>query len=89
MEERDACLTVVMQHCSVPGEILSRLFHKSDSFRSLCQDLRDCLKARDYWCRSGGASRERCEEYTRLSEELKAEITAYAADFVEKGSEGD
>jgi hypothetical protein len=89
MEERDACLIVVTQHCSVPGEILSRLFHENDSFRSLCQDLRDCLKARDYWCRSGEVAGGRCDEYTKLSEELKAEIEQYAADFVKKRSNGD
>jgi hypothetical protein len=54
------------------------LFQHSPSFRSLCEDYRDCLSAWQYWRRA--ASEEAptvCRSYAELILELEEEIRQY------------
>ena len=88
MGDFGACLTVVEQHCSTTVRSFRGCIMKATR-SARCAGTSRLLEGAGLLVPLGGAARERCEEYTRLSEELKAEIADYAADFEKKRSNGD
>jgi hypothetical protein len=52
-----------------------RLFRESESFQTMCEDYRKCVKALDHWNRSEiDIAPLRRTEYTTLMQELEEEI---------------
>jgi hypothetical protein len=59
-----------------------RLFRESESFQTMCEDYRKCVKALDYWNRSEiDIAPLRRTEYTALMQELEEEIFQKLNDF--------
>ena len=68
-------LSVVLTKFPDHEETIKSLFKVNDSFRSLCEDYRQCAEASRYWNQS--ASEEapaRREEYGDLLQDLSEEI---------------
>lgn len=58
--------------------VLQRLFRKSPSFQSLCEDYRDCLAALQYWEQSAsGEASALARTYTELLGELEQEVRQF------------
>jgi hypothetical protein len=54
------------------------LFQKNASFKSLCEDYRDCLAAWQYWRQAASEDAPAlCQSYTELLEELEQEVREY------------
>jgi hypothetical protein len=68
-------LSIVLAGFPDHEETIKRLFKVNDSFRSLCEDYRQCARASKFWNQS--ASEEapaRREEYENLLQDLSEEI---------------
>ena len=76
-----ASLSIVVKHFPENGKTLERLFHQHETFRLLCEDFLDSVRARDYWC---GSEAEKavsmCKEYTDMVGDLTKEIAQWLAD---------
>jgi hypothetical protein len=60
---------------------LQRLFRKSSSFQSLCDDYRDCLAALQYWNQStSGEAPGLARAYAELLGELEQEVRQFLED---------
>ena len=73
-------LSFVMKYFPRYKTNLEALHRRNESFRSLCEDFRDCVHAMEYWCGSLPAKENSpalCEEYEILYAELKMEITKW------------
>jgi hypothetical protein len=79
-------LLTALKHFSQYQKTLETLFQRNDSFRTLCEDFHECIKAVEYWCDSppdkNGAS-TLCEEYKSLYADLKGEIARTLEDLEE------
>jgi hypothetical protein len=54
---------------------IKRLFMKNETFRSLCEDYRQCSEALHYWSRSSSEEAPaRRDEYGNLLQDLSEEI---------------
>ena len=62
----------------LPGEAarIRRLFWRDESFRTVCEDYRDCLDAMARFQSSDPPDPARAEEYRQLAAELMAEAAA-------------
>ncbi|MGW8195481.1 MAG: hypothetical protein ACWGOX_14580 [Desulforhopalus sp.] len=59
-------------------EEIFKCFSDSDSFRSLCEDYKQCSEALQFWSRVGSAeSLLRKSEYEELLQSLELEILLY------------
>jgi hypothetical protein len=70
----------VLQHFPEQKHTLEKLYSKSESFLSLCEDFRDCIWAIEYWCESPSSQKNAarlCEEYKALLEDMKKEIAVW------------
>jgi hypothetical protein len=75
-------LKVVRSHFPEGEKILETLYRRNESFRSLCKEFSDCVRAVEYWCHSmldKEHASERCEEYKALCADLKKEIAQWLA----------
>lgn len=66
-----------MKHFPEHEKTLENLYRQDESFRSLCRDFFDCVRAIDYWCHSSAGNEQAprlCEEYKALCKDLKKEI---------------
>jgi hypothetical protein len=73
-------LNLAMKHFPKHKNILESLYRQNESFRSLCEDFRDCIQAMEYWCKSPSDKEhvpELCEEYKALCTDLKREIAKW------------
>ncbi len=74
-------LSVVVKRFPKHRETLERLFRQHETFRQLCEDLADSVRARDYWGGSEAKNAEsRCEEYAEMIKDLTVEITQWLQD---------
>ncbi len=74
-------LTLVRSHLKASDGAIEDAFETSESFRSLCADLRTCSRALAHWQRSDSEeARCRVDEYTGLLTELTAEIRLMLAE---------
>ena len=70
----------VIKHFPEHKKILETLYRQNESFRSLCEDFRDCVQAMEFWCKSPSENKNApalCEEYKDLCAELEDEITKW------------
>jgi len=78
MTSGTSSLDLIMARFPEHRETLERLYIKSESFESLCDDIRECLAALDTWSRSmqeeAPAYRR---EYSMLLDELERELLEY------------
>jgi hypothetical protein len=75
-------LSVVIKHFPEHRKTLERLFQQHETFRLLCEDFSDSVRARDYWCGSEAENAEsRCQEYAEMIEDLTAEIAQWFRDY--------
>ena len=73
-------LDLAMKHFPEHKTILESLYRQKESFRSLCEDFRDCVRAMEFWCESPSDKEhalELCEEYKALHTDLKKEIAQW------------
>lgn len=87
MKTVPSTLDCVLQHFPEHKHILEILYRKNESFLSLCEDFRDCLRAMEYWCGSPSSQKNAarlCEEYKALLEDMKKEIAAWLTDSSEE-----
>jgi hypothetical protein len=74
-------LKVVLQRFPEQDPVFHRLFLKSSSFRSLCEDYRDCLAELKHWQASIAAEAPDWRQtYAHLLEELEQELWQYLRD---------
>lgn len=74
-------LSVVTKHFPEHRKTLERLFRQYETFRLLCEDFCDSVRARDYWCGSEAEKAEsRREEYADMIRDLTAEIAQWLGD---------
>ena len=71
-------LSIVLSRFPDHQETIKRLFREKETFQTLCEDYRKCLKALEYWNRrSSPEAPQRSAEYGDLLEELETEILEY------------
>ncbi len=73
-------LNNAMKHFPEHKKTLENLYRQDESFRSLCEDFFDCVRAINYWCHSSVDCEQAprlCEEYKILYEDLKKEIAEW------------
>jgi myo-inositol catabolism protein IolC len=71
-------LSVVIKHFPEHRKTLEGLFQQHETFRSLCEDFCDSVRAREYWCGSEAESaKSRCQEYDDIIGDLTTEITQW------------
>jgi hypothetical protein len=57
---------------------IRELFHQSPSFRSLCEDYRDCLAAWQYWRQAPAKEAPAlCHSYAELLRELEQDVRLF------------
>ena len=72
---------LVRSHSSATEAEIGQALATSESFRTLCADLRACSRALARWRRIDSAeARERVDEYTELLAELTVEIRSMLAE---------
>jgi hypothetical protein len=77
-------LQVAIRHFPGHKKVLETLHRRDQSFRSLCKDFSDCIKAVAYWCNSPAGQEhapEICKEYRALCADLKKEIKQCLVDI--------
>jgi len=68
-------LSFIKSHFRGREDSIERTYWQSCSFRSLCEDYRDCFVAREHWRQQGLEGTHRHElEYTQLLAKLDSEI---------------
>ena len=70
-------LTHAMKQFPEHKNILETHYRQNESFRSLCKDFLDCMRAVEFWCYSSADNKHAhkiCQEYRDLFAELKDEI---------------
>jgi hypothetical protein len=73
-----AGLSLIMARFPEEGLALCRLFKKSPSFQSLCNDYRECLAALQNWQQSTAEEAPAWRtEYAHLLRELEQEVRQY------------
>jgi hypothetical protein len=76
-----ASLSIVSKQFPEHRNTLERLFQQNETFRSLCEDFFDSVRAMNYWRGSeAGNAASLCEEYTDLVGDLTTEIAQWLAD---------
>jgi hypothetical protein len=71
-------LTFIKSHFRGREDPLERSYWQSVSFRSLCEDYRDCFAAREHWRQQPLEDSRRLElEYTELLAKLNIEISGW------------
>lgn len=76
-------LEIARRHFPEHKKIMETLYRRNESFRSLCKDFSDCVRAAEYWCNSMSGKEhaaERCEEYKALCADLRKEIARWLAE---------
>jgi hypothetical protein len=75
-------LCVVIKQFPAHRETVEELLQHSEAFRSLCEDYRDCIQAREFW---RGPRTEKstslCHEYTALCENLSEEVAQWIEEY--------
>jgi hypothetical protein len=80
-------LVAVMEKFPEAVAIICELFQKSASFKSLCEDYRDCLAAWQYWQQAASEDAPAlCQSYAELHQELEQEVRQYLAPEQSPGS---
>ena len=78
MNSRSSALVLVMERFPEHGETLARLYRKSESFLSLCDDYEECRAALDSCSRSiREAAAGYQKEWAMLLHDLEEEILEY------------
>ena len=68
-------LPIVLSRFPDHEDKIKRLFRKNETFRSLCEDYRQCSEALHYWSLSSSEEAPvRREEYEMLIQDLSEEI---------------
>jgi hypothetical protein len=68
-------LPIVLSRFPDHEDKIKRLFRKNETFRSLCEDYRQCSEALHYWSRcSSEEALARRNEYGNLLQDLSEEI---------------
>lgn len=71
-------LTLVLAKFPEAAVRIHELFQQNSSFRSLCEDYRDCLGAWQYWRQAASEEAPALyQSYTELLQELELEIRQY------------
>ncbi len=71
-------LAAVLEKFPGAGARIQDLFQQSPSFRSLCEDYRDCLAAWQYWRQAtSGEAPAVYQSYVELLGELEEEVRQY------------
>ena len=71
-------LSFIKSHFRGREESIERSYCQSFSFRSLCEDYRDCFVAREHWRQQALEGSPRLElEYTELLAKLDNEISGW------------
>ncbi|HQN19666.1 MAG TPA: hypothetical protein PKV86_11020 [Syntrophobacteraceae bacterium] len=75
MNRGTSSLDLIMARFPEHRESLGRLYGRSESFRSLCEDVRECLAALETWSRSMAEEAPAYrKEYAILLHELEEEV---------------
>jgi len=73
-----AALVAVMEKFPEAVARICELFQKSASFKSLCEDYRDCLAAWQYWQQASSEDAPALgQSYAELLQELEHEVREY------------
>ena len=73
-----AAMVAVMEKFPEAVARICELFQKSASFKSLCEDYRDCLAAWQYWQQAASEDAPALyQSYAELLEELEQEVREY------------
>jgi hypothetical protein len=79
-----AAIEVLVRRFPDHARSIQRLQAVDVTFRAICEDYGDALRALRYWQAADQASHKRAEEYRRLIEELEDEalaaVNAYECD---------
>jgi hypothetical protein len=83
--ERNSILDLITARFAGRDLLIERGYRRNASFRSMCEDYRDCVDAIDRLRKDGSAiAATRREEYTELLDELLSEIR----DWLETHNDG-
>ena len=75
---REAALAPLLEKFPEAAAMIRQLFQRSPSFRSLCEDYRDCLVAWRHWRRAASEDAPAlCLSYAELLGELEEEVRQY------------
>ena len=75
---QECMLAPLLEKFPEAAAMIRQLFQRSPSFRSLCEDYRDCLAAWRHWRRAVSADAPSlCRSYAELLGELEAEVRQY------------
>jgi hypothetical protein len=81
MDAEKAGMLQILERFPGESEVLYRQFQESSSFRSLCEDYRDCLAALRYWQSSTSEEAVAMRgAYKELHLELEQEVRQYLED---------
>ena len=85
MPAKSRILNLITAHFAGQDLLIERAYRQDTSFRSLCEDYRDCVDVIERLRNEGSAiAATRREEYTELLEELGCEIR----DWLETHNDG-
>ena len=71
-------LFLIMERFPDRGDNLRRMYLKSETFKTICEDFKKCAEAIEYWNRSNHENAsKRAKEYSDLLAELEEEIRDY------------
>ena len=77
-------LSFIKSHFRGRDESIERSYWQSFSFRSLCEDYRDCFAAREHWRQQALEDSRSLElEYTDLLAELGSEISHWLRNLLD------
>jgi len=81
-----AALASVLEKFPNQAVKIWELSQQSSSFRSLCEDYRDCLAAWQYWRQAASEDDPAlCQSYAELLQELEQEVRQYLDDEITSG----
>jgi len=75
------CLAIVIRYFPDQRKTVERIFQQHESFRLLCEDFSDSLRALEYWRGSEAAKAVSiCQEYAEITDDLSREIAQWLGD---------
>ncbi len=75
---QESTLAPLLEKYPAAAAMIQQLFQQSPSFRSLCEDYRDCLAAWRHWRRAASEDAPSlCLSYAELLQELEEEVRQY------------
>ena len=74
-------LSVLIRHFPGQRKMVEQLLQQQETFRLLCEDFCDSVRAMEYWRGSDAAKAVSiCEEYADIIKDLSAEIAQWLGD---------